>query len=97
MKYLIFIILVVSYLFSSVNNENNSLFTKEELEWIKNNPVIKVGVDEDWPPFDYIEANGNHNGISSDYLKIISEKTGLKFDIHANSWHKVMEKIKIKS
>lgn len=50
MKYFIFFIIFVSYLFSSVVENNKSIFTNEELEWIKNNPIVKVGVDEDWPP-----------------------------------------------
>ena len=96
MKHIIFIMIFISYLFSSINENNKSIFTNEELEWIKNNPIIKVGVDEDWPPFDYVDSQGKHNGISSEYLNIISERTGLKFDIYANSWHKVMEEIKNK-
>ena len=96
MRYFVLLIVLISYLFSSVTESEKLIFTKEELEWIKNNPSIKVGVDEDWPPFDYIETNGKHNGISSEYLKIISERTGLKFDIYADNWHKVIEKIKNK-
>ena len=50
MRYFVLIIVLISYLFSSVNESEKSIFTKEELEWIKNNPSVKVGVDEDWPP-----------------------------------------------
>ena len=96
MKYFIFLIIFVSYLFSSVVQSNKSIFTNEELEWIKNNPIVKVGVDEDWPPFDYINSEKKHSGIASEYLNIISNKTGLKFDIYSNSWSKVIEKIKNK-
>ena len=95
MRYLFFIILFLTSLFSSINKENNSIFTVQELEWMKNNPVIKVGVDKAWPPFDYY-ALGVHNGISSEYLKIISEKTGLRFDIYSDVWSNVIEKIKNK-
>lgn len=96
MKHIIFIIVFISYLFSSVNQNSKSIFTNEELEWIKNNPIIKVGVDEDWPPFDYLNSDKKHSGICSEYLNIISNKTGLTFDIYANSWFKVVEKIKTK-
>ena len=72
----------------------NVEFTAYEKEWIKNNPVIKVGVDENWPPFDYVDNYGNHNGVSSDYLSIISAKTGLNFDIHSNVWTKVFDQAK---
>ena len=96
MKYFIFIIFFLSTLVSSTNLENQNNFTNEELQWIKDNPIVKVGVDKDWPPFDYIDSEKNHNGISSEYLKIISQKTGLKFDIYADSWPNVIDKIKLK-
>ncbi|MBU0925262.1 transporter substrate-binding domain-containing protein [bacterium] len=95
MRYLIFIIFFISFAYSSVNKQDESIFTVEEMQWMKNNPVIKVGVDNDWPPFDY-DRDGIHNGISSEYLKIISEKTNLKFEIYSDSWDKVIEKIKNK-
>lgn len=69
-------------------------FTTLEKQWIQNNPVIKVGVDENWPPFDYVDNYGNHNGVSSDYLSIISAKTGLNFEIYSDQWSKVFEKAK---
>jgi two-component system, NarL family, sensor histidine kinase EvgS len=54
MKHLIILILFVSALFSNINKDTNSLFTQEELEWIKKNPVVKIGVDANWPPFEYV-------------------------------------------
>lgn len=95
MRHIIFIIVFISYLFSSVNEDKN-IFTNEELEWINNNPIIKVGVDEDWPPFDYLNSDKKHSGICSEYLNIISNKTGLKFDIYASNWSEVIHKIKNK-
>ncbi len=62
----------------------------------KKQSYCKSGVDEDWPPFDYINSEKKHSGIASEYLNIISNKTGLKFDIYSNSWSKVIEKIKNK-
>ena len=93
MRYFIFLIFFISFAYSSVNKENKSIFTDQEKQWMKNNPVIKVGVDNDWAPFDY-DIDGIHNGISSEYLNIISEKTGLKFDIYSDSWSNVISKIK---
>lgn len=72
----------------------NEIFTKEELLWMKNNPVIKVGADEKWPPFEYIDKKGNYKGVGLDYLKIITQKTGLKFDIKFNDWAVVMKDLK---
>lgn len=96
MKYFILMIIFISSLFSSVLEENKSMFTPEELEWIKNNPVVKIGADSNWPPFEYVDETGKYRGIASDYLEILSKYTGLKFEINADDWYSVISKIKEK-
>ncbi|QKF67789.1 BvgS-like domain-containing two-component system sensor histidine kinase/response regulator fusion protein [Arcobacter venerupis] len=96
MKYFILMIIFISSLFSSVLEENKSIFTPEELEWIKNNPVVKIGADSNWPPFEYVDETGKYRGIASDYLEILSKYTGLKFEINADDWYSVISKIKEK-
>ncbi|HIP28027.1 MAG TPA: hypothetical protein EYG82_02505 [Sulfurovum sp.] len=49
-------------------------FTKEEKDWIGSRTSVIVGVDNAWEPFDFINDNGKHDGMSADYLQIISEK-----------------------
>jgi len=93
MKYITFLLLFVSVLFCKVERDNNLIFTKEELTWIKNNPKIKVGVDANWPPFDYIDITGQHQGVSSEYLNLITKYTGLRFDIYSDAWINVLDKI----
>jgi len=96
MKYITFLLLFVSVLFCNVERDNNLIFTKEELTWIKNNPKIKVGVDANWPPFDYIDITGQHQGVSSEYLNLITKYTGLRFDIYSDAWINVLDKIQKK-
>ncbi len=75
-------------------NLNALTLTQNEKEWILKNPVVKVGADQNWPPFDFIDEHKKHQGISSEYLKLISQATGLEFEIHADKWSEVMNKIK---
>ncbi len=53
--------------------------TPEEKRWIKENPIVLVGNEPDWPPFIYDDATGNNQGITIDYLNLIAKKTGLEF------------------
>lgn len=69
------------------------VLTKQEQEWIKNNPVISVGGGPDWAPFDFVNKEGNYNGIANDYLRLIGEKTGLKFTIVVDKWGKNLKKM----
>lgn len=95
MRYLIILIFFVSILLSNIQN-NQSLFTQEELQWIKNNQTIKVGIDANWPPFEYMNDKGEYQGIASDYLNMLSNYTGLKFELNASDWHSVISQIKDK-
>lgn len=62
-----------------------------EQRWIDNNKTLQIGVDPLWPPFDYVE-NGEHKGISADYLEIISELTGLQFELaDLPDWQAVLD------
>lgn len=96
MKHLIFIILFISSVFASVTEYDKSMFTTEELQWIKNNPVVKIGVDANWPPFEYVDDKGNYQGIASDYVDLLSKYTGLKFEVNSEDWYSVISKIKEK-
>lgn len=71
--------------------------TNEEKEWIKDNPIVTVGGEVDWAPFDFVNAHGKYDGISNDYLQLISKKSGLKFDIITGyTWSELVENFKNK-
>ncbi len=56
-------------------------YTREEIDFIKKQPVIRVGFFSDRYPFsEYDAANGTMKGIAIDILKLISEKSGLQFE-----------------
>ncbi|NOQ40903.1 MAG: transporter substrate-binding domain-containing protein, partial [Desulfuromusa sp.] len=66
----------------------------EELEWIKDNPVITVGNETDWPPFDFAEE-GVPMGYSIDYLELLAEKVGLETKyVNGFTWVELVEKLK---
>lgn len=59
--------------------DQNINWTEEELLFLEAHPVIHLGVDPRFVPFEFIDDDGEHKGIAADYLALISEKTGLKF------------------
>jgi diguanylate cyclase (GGDEF)-like protein/PAS domain S-box-containing protein len=61
-------------------------FSKEELEFIKNNPVLKVQNLNFFPPYNFVE-NKKAKGFVIDYFKYISSITNLKFEfVQSSSW-----------
>ena len=71
--------LLITFFISSYAIE----LSEDEKQFIENHPEIKVGIDLKWQTLDAIDKNGNHIGIASDYLKIISRESGIKFKLVA--------------
>ena len=58
----------------------------DEQRWLQTNQVVLVGAGLDWAPFDFINEQGQYQGVSRDYLDLIAEKTGLKFSYQTGYW-----------
>ncbi|MCG8568353.1 MAG: transporter substrate-binding domain-containing protein, partial [Desulfobacterales bacterium] len=69
--------------------------TLEEEEWIRNNPVISVGVDLDFVPIEYLDENLEYTGVAGDFLKLVEQRTGLRFDIDTDhSWDESFQRVR---
>lgn len=53
--------------------------TPAETAWLEDHKTIRVGMDPGFPPFKFSE-NGVIKGIEPDYLSLLSEATGIKFE-----------------
>lgn len=58
--------------------------TEEEKEFIKTHPVIRIGVDPKFIPYEFIDTDGTYKGIAANYIQLISERTGLQFEVEKN-------------
>ncbi|MDE1463892.1 transporter substrate-binding domain-containing protein [Spartinivicinus poritis] len=68
--------------------------TQEEQAWLKSHPVIRLGVDPNWPPFDALDAEGKHIGIASEYAKIIGQRLGISVHVVKHqTWSQQMRAI----
>jgi len=56
-------------------------WTEDELSFMNEHPVIRLGVDPEFVPFEFIDEDGQYKGIAADYLALISKKTGLQFEV----------------
>ena len=56
-------------------------FTPEEKEWLDKHPVIRVGIDTSFAPFEWLDNDGNYRGMTADYLNIIESKLGIEFEV----------------
>ena len=51
----------------------------EEKAWIAANPVIRVGAETDWPPYDFAVA-GHATGYSNELVEMLAERIGLEVE-----------------
>ncbi len=91
--YLILMVLLL-IISSRLANGAELKLTTQELNWIKENPIVEVGGGPDWAPFDFVDSNGAYSGIANDYLNLIAIKTGLKFNVTVDIWSNNLKKIK---
>ena len=69
-------------------------FTNEELQWIKEHPVVYFGFDPNWPPFEMYEK-GDYTGILADYLSHIEKHTGIKMKpVKIHSYKETLRKLR---
>ncbi|MFA5982674.1 MAG: transporter substrate-binding domain-containing protein [Methylococcaceae bacterium] len=70
--------------------------TAEEEHWLELHPVIRLGFDQNWPPFDFIDQAGVAKGLSADVIKIISQRLGINFVASSEaSWSNTLAKARV--
>ena len=42
-------------------------------------PVVLYAPERDFPPFSFVDGQGQHRGLSADVLELVQQHTGLKF------------------
>ncbi len=80
-------LLLILFLFilSIQLNAKTIPLTEEEQDFIKNNPVVKVGIMPDFTPFSYYIKN-TPVGFEHELLNILSQRTGLVFEKKIDKW-----------
>ncbi|WP_170827002.1 transporter substrate-binding domain-containing protein [Magnetovibrio blakemorei] len=48
---------------------------KEKL-WLRQNPISRIAVMNNWPPYDFTDEEGRHYGMHSDLLRLINKHLG---------------------
>lgn len=58
--------------------------TLAEQDWLQRNPRVRVAIDDQFLPISYRDDNGAFRGITADLLDLITQRSGLAFDIVDN-------------
>lgn len=77
-------------------NQNTSLFTSKEEDWLNKNTDLTVLVNPYLPPFTMLNENGEVKGIMGDILNIIHLRTGINFNIvEANTNEEIIQRLSV--
>ncbi len=55
--------------------------TPEEKKWLVAHPVIRVGAETNYAPYEFQDSRGRFIGVVADYLDIIRYKLGARFQV----------------
>ncbi|MDD3008188.1 MAG: transporter substrate-binding domain-containing protein [Arcobacter sp.] len=84
------IILTIMFLYTCFAQE--IVLNEKQINYLKNKKVITMCVDPDWEPFEKINKDGLHEGISADIIKLISTKLNIKIElIPTKDWDESIE------
>ena len=70
---------------------DNIYLTPEEKVWIESHPKIRIGIDPEFAPFEFIDKNDQYSGYASDYIRILNQRLGLNMEVvKGPTWKQVM-------
>jgi signal transduction histidine kinase/DNA-binding response OmpR family regulator/membrane-bound lytic murein transglycosylase MltF len=69
-------------------------FSKEEDEFLRNRPVLRVAFDVDWPPVEFSDKDLGMRGMTADYLNRMRELLGVEFEpSQPRPWKEMMRAV----
>jgi two-component system sensor histidine kinase/response regulator len=82
---------------TSFFNSNSSLdvLTQYERNWLQAHSSFTLGIDQNSYPFEFIDKNNSHSGISADYIDFISQKLKINLNVVEDmTWDESFEQLK---
>jgi PAS domain S-box-containing protein len=94
----IVLIVLLCYFFLTVGAQGQdkedivSVFSTEQQSYLEQLGPITMCVDPDWEPYEYLDDDGEFKGIAADLLSLVTERTGITFElIHTRNWEESLE------
>lgn len=70
---------------------NKLPLTVQEQQWLASHPVIRVGIDRDFAPYEWVDKNGQYTGLTADYMRLLEQRLGVHFNIVKDrSWYDIL-------
>ena len=66
-----------------------SSLSKQELSWLQEHPSIKIAINNNWPPMDFVDRNGKAQGIGVDIIGALNSRIGNRLHIVPGPWSQI--------
>ena len=67
----------------------------EERNWLAEHPVLRLGIDPSWPPFEFRDPQGRYQGLAADYIALLEQRLGVNLQpSETDSWSEVLAQAK---
>jgi diguanylate cyclase (GGDEF)-like protein/PAS domain S-box-containing protein len=77
------------------NNTFLTSLTMAERKWLQQLPSLRLGINSNGHPYEYVDDNGDFSGLSSDYIDHITKALSLKIEAEKNySWVELLIAVK---
>lgn len=91
------ILLLSSFVWGSRMPLPRIAWTAAESTWMAQHPVVRLGVDPDRCPVEFVDAQGRHQGVSLNIVRYLERTTGLRFETTTHlKWNAVLQEIENK-
>jgi len=95
-RYAIFLLVWVAGTFYCeivrAQQHENAILTDDDRLYLQQLGEVKMCVDPDWEPYEYINENGVHEGIAADLIKLITERVGISLTlVPTKNWDESLE------
>jgi PAS domain S-box-containing protein len=71
------------------------LLTQAENQWLADHREMRLAVDPEFAPVEFIDEQGNYSGIAADYVELLNERLGITMRVVPGlSWSDAMEQAK---
>lgn len=66
--------------------------TTQQRNWLSEHSKIRLGIDPAWPPYDFLDRQGNHAGMAADVLALIAPRLGIELQHQKGlSWSQLLK------
>ncbi|PCI72655.1 MAG: hypothetical protein COB38_03950 [Gammaproteobacteria bacterium] len=81
--------------FEIYNEDNSFVLSRDEKDFLSKHRNLLLGIDNGWKPIEYVNDEGEFSGVTSEFVKIISNKLSIDLNPEVgNKWAVVLEKVK---